>query len=237
MIFATGAESATIAAKSATTSIPIVFTSGSDPVALGLVTSMSRPGGNVTGTSAFTSALGPKRLEILREVLPRASVVGFLQDPHALHAEYTAKDIEAAAQKIGVRIVLAHASVENDLDAVFAKFVGAGAQGLILNADANFLGWRNRLVMLTSRHALPTISLSREYARAGLLISYGTADTFDLYRLSASYVARILKGEKAGDLPVQGPTKFELVVNLKSAKTIGLTIPDSFLLRADEVIE
>jgi putative ABC transport system substrate-binding protein len=175
---------------------------------------MSRPGGNVTGTSLFTSALGPKRLEILREVVPQASVVGFLQDPQGLHALYTATELESAAHKIGVRIVVVHASVENDLDAVFAKLVSAGAQGLILNADATFFGWQNRLVMLTARHAIPTISIARVYARAGLLMSYGTSDISELYRQAAGYVARVLKGEKPADLPVQGPTKFELVVNL-----------------------
>ena len=152
--------------------------------------------------------------------------VGFLQDPQGLHAVNTTMDLESAAHKIGVRIIVVPASVENDLDAAFAKLVSAGAQGLIINADAIFFGWQNRLVMLTARHAIPTISIAHVYARAGLLMSYGTSDISELYRQAAAYVARVLKGEKPGDLPVQGPTKFELVVNLKTAKALGLAVPE-----------
>ena len=143
----------------------------------------------------------------------------------------------AAAHKIGVRIIVVPASVENDLDAAFAKLVSAGAQGLIINADAIFFGWQNRLVMLTARHAIPTISIARVYARAGLLMSYGTSDISELYRQAAGYVARVLKGEKPADLPVLQPTKFEFVINLKTARMLGLTVPPTLLATADEVIE
>jgi putative ABC transport system substrate-binding protein len=226
-----------LAAKAATSTIPIVFQSGADPVALGLVASLNRPGGNVTGTTSLNVEVAPKQLELVHEVVPLTTVVALLVNPANQLAERTTRDAQAAADKLGLRLHVLHASNERDLDTVFAALHQLRAGALVIAPDALlFYGQRQQLGALTLRHAVPAISLYREFAAAGGLMSYGT-DFPNLVRVLGVYAGRILRGERPGDLPVQQAVKIELVVNLKTAKALGLTFPLTLLGRADEVIE
>jgi putative tryptophan/tyrosine transport system substrate-binding protein len=235
VIFA-GGPPAALAVKAATTTIPVVFTSGADPVRLGLVASLNLPGGNVTGMSILNVELGPKRLELLRELLPTATTAALLINPTYAPSQTQSNDLRDAARQLGLRLYVLHASVEGDLDRAFASLVQQGAQALVIGNDPFLNDRRERLVALALRHAMPAISQYREFATAGGLMSYG-GDITDVYRKAGIYVGRILKGEKPSDLPVQQSTKVELVINLKTAKALGITFPQTLLGRADEVIE
>jgi putative ABC transport system substrate-binding protein len=226
-----------IAAKAATTTIPIVFTTSSDPVKLGLVTNLSRPNSNVTGATQLNVEVAPKRLEILHEMLPAATAVAFMVNPTNPTAESQTREMHATARALGVQLHILHASSESDLDAVFASLSQLRASGLVISsADPFFTNRTNQLAALALRHALPAIYQYPEFATAGGLVSYGGSIT-ETYRLAGIYVGRILKGERPGDLPVQQATKIELIINLKTAKTLGLAVPLPLLARADEVIE
>jgi putative ABC transport system substrate-binding protein len=227
---------AALPAKAATTAVPIVFLTAADPVEAGLVASLNRPGGNLTGFSILNVELGPKRLELLRELVPTLSVVALLINPTHPAAEAASKDLQAAARSFGFKFHILHASTEQDLDKVFATLVQLGADALLIAADAFFVSRSEQLAALTVRHATPAISLSREFAVAGGLMSYGSSTT-DAYRQIGVYVGRILNGEKPVDLPVQQITKVELIINLKTAKTLGLNVPLPLSGRADELIE
>jgi len=225
------------AAKVATASIPIVFATGEDPVKVGLVASLNRPGGNLTGISFYNSAdLHPKQLEFLREVVPKAAVIGLLVNPVQAAAESQKRNAQVAARALGAQILVVGAGSERDFDMAFATLAQQGAGALLIAGSALFTGQRDQLVALAARFALPTIYPLREFVAAGGLMSYGTSIT-DAYRLAGTYASRILKGEKPADLPVVLPTKYELVINLKPAKALGLTVPDRLLALADEVIE
>jgi ABC-type uncharacterized transport system substrate-binding protein len=230
------APPAALAAKAATTTIPIVFATGADPVAIGLVPSLNHPGGNVTGVTFVINSLGAKRLELLRQLMPNATIVGFLINPRNPTSEAQTADAQAAARALGVELLILHAGSEPDIDAAFTRSVQQRANAMIVGADAFFISKTDQLVGLAARDALPTIFFLREFAALGGLISYG-ASIFDAYRLAGGYTARILKGEKPADLPVQQTVKFELVINLTTAKALGLTVPPTVLARADEVIE
>ncbi len=236
VIFATGGVISAIAAKSSTATIPIVFVHGSDPVQYGLVASFNRPGGNVTGVTFHNSALGPKRIGLLRDVVPKATVIAVLINPNNPNAISDTKEMQDVGRSIGVKIELVHASSERELDEAFSKIVQLRADALIVHIDAVFQAHEKQIVALAAKYAVPTMYANRQFTPLGGLISYGT-DPADGYRQAGVYVGRILKGAKPADLPVVQADKFELVVNLKTAKSLGLKIPDSFLLLADEVIE
>jgi putative tryptophan/tyrosine transport system substrate-binding protein len=227
---------AAVAAKAATTTIPIVFVTGADPVKLGLVASFNRPGGNVTGVTFVVNTLGAKRLELLRELVPSATVIGFLINPGNPTSESQTRDVQAAARALGVEPLILNASSERNIDAAFASFVQQRANAVIVGADSFFASRRDQLVGLAARHALPASYYLRDFADIGGLMSYGPSQT-DAYRLAGGYTARILKGEKPADLPIQQAVKFEFVINLKAAKALGLTVQDKLLATADEVIE
>lgn len=237
VLVASGGEASALAAKSATATIPIVFSSNADPVALGLVASLNRPGGNLTGISLLTTAdmLG-KRLELLRMLLPKAAVLGLLVNARSINAESETRAAEAAARAVGQRIVVERIRSDDDLERAYGELVRAQIEGLLVQSDPLFFNLRNRLVALATRHSLPAIFGRREYATAGGLISYGS-DITDGYRQQGVYAGRILKGEKPSDLPVVQPTKFELVVNLRTAKALNVEVPARLLALTDEVIE
>jgi putative tryptophan/tyrosine transport system substrate-binding protein len=237
VIAANGSSRSVLAAKSATSTIPIVFTFGDgDPVQHGLVESMNRPGGNITGISMFAGALEPKRLELLHEIVPNATVIHMLVNPNTAGAVQDIPDVAVAARGIGLRLQVIPAGTQADIDAAFLKFVREKAQALIVMADGFLTLQRQQITALAARHTLPAVYAWREYVVDGGLASYGSSIR-DAYRQSGIYVGQILKGAKTGELPIQQPTKFELVVNLKTAKALGLDLPTSLLLRADEVIE
>jgi putative ABC transport system substrate-binding protein len=236
LIVSSGSLPAALAAKGATSTIPIVFTAISDPVAAGLVASLARPGGNLTGFSPFQFELMPKRLELLTELVPQARVIALLVNPDDPSAEGVIGDMQEAARTKAVQLPILKASTEGEIDAAFTTLVQLPAGALVVGPDPLFSSRRAQLVELASRHAVPAIYPWPELPAAGGLISYG-ANITALYRQAGIYAGRILKGEKPADLPVQQPTTFELVINLKTAKTLGLTIPPSILARADEVIE
>jgi putative ABC transport system substrate-binding protein len=227
---------AILAAKAATSTIPIVFSGGFDPVELGVVANLARPGGNITGASWLANALEAKRLGLIRVLLPRVTVIAALINPDNASAEGQSRDLTEAAHTIGLRVVVANARSERDFDSALAAVVQQGAGALVVVTDGFFNTWREHLVALVARHAIPAIYFSREIAEAGGLMSYGATST-DADQQAGLYVGRILKGEKPADLPVMLPTRFELVINLKTAKALGLTVPDGLLLAADEVIE
>jgi putative ABC transport system substrate-binding protein len=235
VIVATGIPAAQ-AAQAATATIPIVFSLGADPVAFGLVASLNRPGGNVTGMSSSSVELGPKRLELLHEVIPSATAIGLLLDPSNPNAETLQRDSHAAATTLGVQIHILHAPTERDFDAAFANLVQLRAGGLVISNAGLFIDRSEQLAAMALRHAVPAIFQYREFAAAGGLMSYGTSST-DLYRELGVYTGRIIKGEKPSDLPVQQSSKVELIINLKVAKAFALTVPLTLLGRADEVIE
>jgi putative tryptophan/tyrosine transport system substrate-binding protein len=227
---------ATPAAKVATTTIPIVFLTSTDPVAAGLVASLNRPGGNLTGVALLNVDIGPKRLELLHELVPAASVVALLSNPTNPNSERQLRIMQAAARTLGLQLHVLHASTERDFDAAFATLAQLRAGALVIGADAFFINQSEQLGALALRHAVPAISFYREFVAAGGIMSYG-GDLTDAFRLMGVYGGRILKGEKPADLPVQQETKFALIINLKAAKALGLTVPLPLLGRADEVIE
>jgi putative ABC transport system substrate-binding protein len=236
VIFAANGPAA-VAAKAATSHIPIVFQAGFDPVAVGLVASLNRPGGNVTGVTTQGLELGPKRLEMLRDLVSGAGqVAALVNNSNALNVERNTRALQTAADALNLKLHILHASASEDFDRVFAAVAKLGPIGLVIAGDQFFTSRIEQLAALSVQHRVPTIFQYREFAVAGGLMSYGTSTT-ESYRLGAIYVARILKGEKPADLPVQQPTRLELIVNLKTAKTLGLTVPPAILARADEVIE
>jgi putative ABC transport system substrate-binding protein len=236
VIVAPGSPLAATAAKSATATIPIVFNNAADPVKLGLVTSLNRPGGNATGVTNMGAELGTKRLGLLRDIAPKVAGVALLINPTNPSAEVQTLEIQEAAQRVGQQLFVVNASSEKDIDTAFETVLKDKGFALIVTSDAFFVSQRNRLAGMASRFSVPAIYEFREFAAAGGLMSYGTNIT-DLYRLMGVYAGRILQGEKPADLPVMRPTKFELVINLKTAKALGLTVPPGLLAAADEVIE
>jgi putative ABC transport system substrate-binding protein len=236
VIVTSGSSNSPTAAKAATATIPIVFAIGGDPVNLGLVPSLNQPRGNVTGVSFLINALGPKRLQLLHELVPTAAVIGFLVDPTNALAESDTTEMREAADALARKLIVVSASTESEIDTVFGNLRHEGVEALIVAAEAFFISHRDQLAALAAGHAIPTMYFVREFVAAGGLMSYGTSMS-DAFRTAGVYVGRILKGEKPTDLPVLLPTKFELVINLKTTKALGLTVPPSLLASADEVIE
>src|SRR5262249_12332774 len=230
------APPAALAAKAATSTLPIVFSGGIDPVKAGLVISINRPGGNVTGVSQFSTELEGKRLELLHKLIPNAAVIAMLVNPTFQGTESITNDVEVAAHALGLTVKVLHASSEHDFDTAVASIVQLRAGALLIASDPFFFSRREQLAAVIAHHAVPAIYQFREFAAAGGLISYGT-NLADAYRQVGIYAGRILKGAKPADLPVVQPTKFELVINLKAAKALGLQVPDRLLALADEVIE
>jgi putative tryptophan/tyrosine transport system substrate-binding protein len=237
VIAAVGSTPAALAAKAATTTIPIVFLVAGDPVAIGLVDSLARPGGNLTGVAALTAEVGPKRLEMLHAVASTAITIALLVNPKNRElSDPVVQELQVAARRLGLQLPVLNASTEREIDMAFATLVQLGAGGLVISPDALFASRAEQLAALALRHRIPTIYQFPEFTAAGGLMSYGS-DLRDMLRLSGLYTGRILKGEKPAELPVMQPTKFDLVINLKTAKTLGLSVPQSLLATADKVIE
>jgi putative tryptophan/tyrosine transport system substrate-binding protein len=237
VIVALGSTPAALAAKAATATISVVFMVGIDPVQAGLVTSLARPGGNVTGVTNVNTELGPKRLELLHELLPTTDTFALLVNPASpLIAETATRDLQSAAHALGLKLSILNASTERDFETAFATLAQIRASGLLIVPDAFFISHREQLAALTLRHAVPSITQFREFAEAGGLMTYGGSRT-ELAHQVGLYTGRILKGEKPADLPVQQTMKAELIINLKTAKALGLIIPPTLLARADEVID
>jgi len=236
VLAATGGDPAVLAARAVTATIPIVFTTGSDPVALGYVASLNRPGGNVTGVVLLSSNLGAKRIGLLRELVPKADAIGALVNPTYPVATAQLKEVQEAAASFGVRLIIANASAERDFEPAFALLVQQRSSALMISSDPFFNSRRDQIVALAARHAVPAIYEWREFAEAGGLMSYGTSVT-EAYRLAGIYAGRVLKGDKPADLPVMQSSKFEFVINLKTAKALGLDVPLGMSAAADEVIE
>ena len=236
VIVASGTPSA-LAAKAATTTIPIVFTTGADPVASGLVASLNRPGANLTGIGILQNELAPKRLQLLRELMPNAALFGILADPAFPGTQFIIADLQVAARTLGVQVVVANASTDTDLETAFASFSQQRVGAVLIAIGSTFFNHRTeQLSALAARHALPAIFPIREYTLAGGLMSYGSSLRYVSHQ-AGIYTGRILKGDKTADLPVEQATKLDLIINLKTAKALGLTIPETLLATADEVIE
>jgi putative ABC transport system substrate-binding protein len=231
-----GNVNAALAAKAATTTVPIVFATGSDPVVDGLVASLNRPGGNVTGVSFVSGLLGAKRLEMLRQLVPTAATIAMLVETHTLEARIERRDVELVAQALGQQLIIAPVSSEGELDGAFTSIVGRGAKALLVGTGPLLTSNRERVVALAARHAIPAIYALREFVEVGGLMSYG-ASIVEAYRQAGIYAGRVLKGERPADLPVMQSTKYDLVINLKTAKALGIEVPPTLLARADEVIE
>jgi putative ABC transport system substrate-binding protein len=227
---------ATVGAKAATTAIPIIFITSADPVQVGFAASLNRPGGNLTGAASLNMELGPKRLQLLHELLPNAGTMAALINPTFPGSDVQVRDLQGAASTLGLQVNILRANTEREITAAFAKIGQLQASGLVIGADPYFNSQDEKLATLALRHAMPTIHSFREFAAGGGLMSYG-GSIRDVYRLGGVYTGRILKGEKPADLPVQQSTKIELILNLKTAQTLGLIIPPSILALADEVIE
>jgi putative ABC transport system substrate-binding protein len=236
VIFAIGGPAPALAAKAATSTIPIVFSNGSDPVKLGLVASLNRPGANVTGVTLYTAALGPKRLELLRELVPASTEIGMLVNPNEPDSIAELEQVQIAARSLGQRVQVVHATTEGEFDAAFETLAQHRVAALLVSTGGLFGNRPDQIVALAARHRLPAIYDRSLFPASGGLISYGTRFA-DVVRRGGIYVGRILKGEKPADLPVEQPTTFELVINLKTAKELGLTVPQSIFARAEEVIE
>jgi putative ABC transport system substrate-binding protein len=236
LLFTGGSPAPTQAAKTATKTIPVVFTIGRDPVRLGLVQSLNRPGGNLTGVYLFVASMESKRLGLLREMIPQAALIAVLLNPTTENSDGQLKDVQQAAQSLGLQIRVVHARTAQEIDMAFTAAKQAGAKAMLFGADAFLDSRYPQIVSLSARHAMPAIFSQREHAVAGGLMSYGT-ERSDGYRQAGLYVGRIFKGEKPADLPVLQSTKFEFVLNLKTARTLGLDVPPSLSARADEVIE
>jgi putative ABC transport system substrate-binding protein len=235
-ILVTASSEAALAAKQVTSSIPIVMATGGDPVALGLVASLARPGGNVTGVISLIRQLTGKRFELLKQLVPRVSRVAFMRDPDNRSSALSAREAESVAKSLGVVVQVHNVRGPKDLDAAFLAMKRARTDAVIFAENTQFIAERRHVADLAVTHRLPMMAAAKEYAEAGALVSYGT-DYLDLFRRAATYVDKILKGAKPGDLPIEQPTRFELVINLKTAKALGLTIPQSVLQRADEIIQ
>jgi putative tryptophan/tyrosine transport system substrate-binding protein len=235
VIYASGINAA-MAAKAATTSLPVIFSVGSDPIELGLVANLNRPGGNLSGTTTLNVQTGPKRLELLHELMPKATIIAFLINPTRAGIVGETKELQAAAATLGLKLPILHASTDEAFDAAFAAMVQLRVEALVIGSDNFFISRSEQLAALSLRHAIPTIFQYRDFAEAGGLMSYG-GGLHDTSRQAAAYVGRVLKGEKPADLPVQQATKVELFINLKTARALGLNFPLALLGRADEVFE
>jgi putative ABC transport system substrate-binding protein len=236
VIVATGGETSALAAKAATQTIPIVFTSGGDPVALGLVDSLNRPGGNVTGYHLFFGGVGAKRLQLLQEFVPKAATIAMVVNPAFPSTEQESREVRAAGQTVGNHIHIMTASTEDELDSTFRELIERRVDAVMIGTDAFFISRRDRIVGLAAHHGLPAIYFAREFAASGGLISYGS-NLAEGYCQVGAYTGEILSGAKPANLPIVQPTKFELVINLNTAKALGLTIPSFLVARADELIE
>jgi putative ABC transport system substrate-binding protein len=235
-LIVTATGEASLAARQATSSIPIVTATGVDPVMLGLAASLGRPGGNVTGVTSLNSDLAGKRLELLKQLIPRASRIAILSDPDNRSSTFSVRAVESAGKSLGIVVQSVDARDQKEFDAAFQAMKRGRADAVILGVNTPFMADRRRLAELAVSHRLPMMTPAKEYAEAGGLVSYGT-DYPDLFRRAAAYVDKVLKGAKPADLPIEQPTKFELVINLKTAKALGLIVPQSVLGRADEVIQ
>jgi putative ABC transport system substrate-binding protein len=236
VLFTSGGDVPILVAKGATTTIPIVFVTASDPVAMGFVASLNRPGGNITGVTFIAGELGPKRVELVRELVPKAAAIGLILNPDIPNAELDASEMQGAARRLGLQTHVLRASSDQDIGVALAKFAELKIDALLVIPDPSFQSRRDLFARLATHHAIPTIYYSREYVAAGGLVSYG-ASFIGAFRQAGNYVGRVLRGAKPAEMPVEQPTKFELAINLKTAKALGLTVPHSLLTRADEVIK
>jgi putative tryptophan/tyrosine transport system substrate-binding protein len=237
VVVATGSTASALAAKAATETIPVVFQIGTDPVEVGLVASLNRPQGNVTGVTLLNRELAPKRLQLLHELVPKATVIAMLINPgNPSNSETQSRDYQLAAATLGLQLQILHASNEADFDAAFARLIELRVGALAIGGDAYFTSRSKELAALALHHAVPAIYQFRDFTAAGGLISYGGIGT-ELYRLVGAYTGRILKGERPADLPVIQSAKFELIVNLRTARILGITVPQTLLVAADEVFE